>query len=442
MHRPWSIVAVLLAAALAFARPSPAEPGGQAKLPPAVEAFFEAAMKGDADGVRRALKAGLDANTAEPSDGATALMVAAYQSHLAIVRMLLEAGAKVNMAAREGLTPLMLAASAGHAEVIKVLVEAGADVNAKEKAGLTALMLAIEGAKRGGVRAGRADAIKALLSAGADVQAKTSDGRTALAIASDEGFADLAALLKDAGAVETPSAAQPFIDAVIKGSTADVHAMLKDPTLANAKQPAADRMTSIRQMTVLQLAATRGHVEVVAALLEAGADVNARSAEGTALVHAAEWTPAETKEEIVTRLLKAGADARATDTAGWAAIHHAAADGSLGTVRALLKAGVDVDSAAFSDGDTPLTIAAFQGHTAVVVDLIKIGATVNHANLNKRTALMLAAAKGDVGSVRALLAAGADVNAVENNGGTALAWAKSRGNKEVVDLLVAAGAKR
>jgi hypothetical protein len=124
------------------------------------------------------------------------------------------------------------------------------------------------------------------------------------------------------------------------------------------------------------------------------------------------------------------------------AVHHAVRTGAVGAVRSLLKAGVDVNAVAFSDGDTPLTIAAFQGHTALVVELIKAGANVNLPNLNTRTAVMLAAAKGDVASVRALIAAGADVNAVENNGGTALAWAKNLGHQEIVDMLVKAGAKK
>lgn len=436
-----SLAVVLIGVLVAPDQSVCGQQAGEPKVPAAVEALFEAAFKGSVDGVTRALKAGADVNFAGPM-GLTPLMLAVERHHPDVMRVLLKAGAKVNAAATDGITALMVSAFGGHADLIQPLVDAGANVNARDKEGRTALMHAASGGVHAQAEDAYAAAVKVLLAARADVQLQAGDGRTAMAMASDEDFRQVVALLKGAGAVEVPSPAQPFLDAVIRGSTEDVRAMLKDPALAKATQATRDPLTNVRKMTVLQLAATRGHIEIVKALLQAGADVNARSSEGTALVNAAQWTPADKKEEIVTILLEAGADVSATDSSTSMAIHHAATAGSAGVVRALLKAGVDVNAVMPAFGETPLIAAASRGHSAVVIDLIKAGASVNTPDLNKRTAVMMAAAKGDVTSVRALIAAGADVNVVENNGGTALAWAKNLGHQEIVELLVRAGAKK
>jgi ankyrin repeat protein len=421
--------------------PAIAAPQDELNVPPAVRALFEAVSKGSADGVARALKAGADINFEAPFGG-TPLMFAVHGHHVEIVRVLLKAGARVNHAATDGTTALIVAASAGHADLIAPLVDAGAAIDARDKEGRTALMHAASGGFHSQAEEAYAAVVKALLASRAAVQLQAADGRTALAIAADEDFRQIVALLKAAGAVDVPLPAQAFLDAIVRGSTADVRAMLKDTALANASLATRDEMTRTRRLTALQLAATRGHLDIVKALVDAGADVNARSEGGTALTHAAEWTPAERKEEVVALLLRAGADLKATDSGTWTAVHRAARSGSTGAVRALVAAGADINSVAMTDGDTPLTIAAIHGHSALVADLIKAGANVNIQNLNKRTALMHAAASGDVASVRALIQAGADVNAVENNGGTALAWAKGRGHQEIVDMLVKAGARK
>ena len=59
-------------------------------------------------------------------DGATPLLAAASEGHLAAVRLLCEAGADKDLADAEGLAPLGAAARHGHEEVASLLREAGA----------------------------------------------------------------------------------------------------------------------------------------------------------------------------------------------------------------------------------------------------------------------------------------------------------------------------
>ena len=65
------------------------------------------------------------------------------------------------------------------------------------------------------------------------------------------------------------------------------------------------------------------HREVITALLEAGADVHAREAQGLTPLHVCTDTPA------ARRLLKAGADITATDSSGRMPLHYASHENSM-----------------------------------------------------------------------------------------------------------------
>src|SRR4029453_11204476 len=77
--------------------------------------------------------------------------------------------------------------------------------------------------------------------------------------------------------------------------------------------------------------------------------------------------------------------------------------GAEATVRALLDQGASLESRNRL-GDTPLNIAAKNGHTRLGLLLIERGADVNHKDLSGVTPLMSAAYNGDLELTRALLA--------------------------------------
>lgn len=68
---------------------------------------------------------------------------AADESYRKVVKLLLQAGAKVNVAAKHGCTPLTLATRVGDPEVVKLLLDAGANTTAKDLNGETAMRIAI-----------------------------------------------------------------------------------------------------------------------------------------------------------------------------------------------------------------------------------------------------------------------------------------------------------
>ena len=107
--------------------------------------------------------------------------------------------------------------------------------------------------------------------------------------------------------------------------------------------------------------------DVARALIDAGADVNARSDNDFSVlpIHSA---IASGHDEVVAVLINAGADVNATQPHGWTPLLGAAKNGSLASVERLLAAGAD-PAARNDDGSSALELARAGGHTAIVARL-------------------------------------------------------------------------
>ena len=108
------------------------------------EATLGAVLEGDAQAVAAWLDTGgsVDARCAK-RHGLTLLLAAAMAGQEAMVRMLLQRGASINLQDNpEGLTALMNAAIGGHTRIVQVLLDAKADASLQESNGRTALFLA------------------------------------------------------------------------------------------------------------------------------------------------------------------------------------------------------------------------------------------------------------------------------------------------------------
>jgi len=216
--------------------------------------------------VEQLLKAGVSPNATGPL-GETALHTCAHTGNVDAAKALLARGASVNSGDNwRGQTPLMWAAAQGHAAMVRVLVEAGADVNVRSTVvtwerqrtaeprdkwlppgGFTALLLA--------ARAGCADCVKVLTTSGANVNEIDPENHTALVLALMNGELDVAGALIDAG-----------IDVNVAdnvGRTA-LYAAVDAHTMPSSNRPAPKEADS-----------TLSSMEVIQKLLAKGANVNA-----------------------------------------------------------------------------------------------------------------------------------------------------------------------
>ena len=132
-----------------------------------------AVQSGHLAAVEALLETGFGTHCGFGLEGPTPLHWAARRGDVAMIKVLLGAGADVCIQDEQGETPLHWAASAGQAEAINELVAAGAFVGAKNRDDMaTPMHLA--------ARARQVIAVEALLAAGANVLAITMDGETPL----------------------------------------------------------------------------------------------------------------------------------------------------------------------------------------------------------------------------------------------------------------------
>jgi ankyrin repeat protein len=203
-----------------------------------------------------------------------------------------------------------------------------------------------------------------------------------------------------------------------------------------AKPTAADLVTAIRN----------GDAQAVRKLLDNGADVNARDAEGnTPLMLASFYSTLDCVELLIDK----GADVNAVNKAGATALIRAAT--SYEKTRLLVAAGADV-RVRTALGNTPLVLAARRaGNSRTVRLLLGRGANATQRNDAGVGPVLAGAASGDVETVRLLLDAGATADdfpksdrprAADIAAGmrTPLMWAAYRNDVRMARLLLQRGA--
>jgi len=121
------------------------------------------------------------------------LHLALYMEDEAKARSLIENGADVNKRTPYGTTPLHRAAGAGFKDIVKLLLDKGADVNARDNWDWTILHSAVYGGE---------EIVALLITGGANVNVRDGDNRTPLWYAQDEGYTEVAELLRRRGAKE------------------------------------------------------------------------------------------------------------------------------------------------------------------------------------------------------------------------------------------------
>jgi ankyrin repeat protein len=239
-----------------------------------------AAGSGSLAAVKQLVLHGADINVADPVKAQTPLMWAAAEGHSDVVAGLVEMGANVNAVSKGGFTPLLFSITKNDLPSINTLLKAGAKPNVVLASGSTPLMVAIS--------YHYTDASLALIAAGADFNVKDRAGNTTLHLASQQGDLKLVNELlarKFDPNVRTPKSAAPV----------------------NARGGGGGfgRGGGAGDQTPLLVAAKSDHLEVMKALIAAGADTTAKAQDGsTLLLSAAAGARIETIKYVFEQLDK------------------------------------------------------------------------------------------------------------------------------------------
>jgi len=318
----------------------------------------------------------------------------------------------------DGCTPLLHAAKAGNVGLCKTLLAAGANPNAVVKNGLNVLHLAAWWGKH--------EVIPLFATYKQLLNAKTADGYTPLLLAAWDGHSKACEALLKAGA---------------------------DPLVVDTNG-----------WNALHCAAGYGKHEVIQVLVDHKLPLNEKvNGDGDAPLNLAAWNG---HPKACEALLKAGANPLVVNKNGWNALHSAAGYGRHEVIP-VFAAYKQLLNAKATNGNTPLLVAAIDGHPKACEALLKAGANplvvnkdgwnalhcaaeygkheviplfatykqlLNAKTPNGNTPLHLAAWKGHAKACEALLKAGANPLVVNKNGGNVLHRAAIKGHHDVIQL--------
>ncbi|KAH0559274.1 hypothetical protein GP486_004212 [Trichoglossum hirsutum] len=332
---------------------------------------------------------GTDINATDEG-GMTLLSWAAYFGDEKVVGLLLNKKANLNATDRYGQTPISWAVRQGHLAVV-TLLNGNPDANAEDEAGMTLLSWAAYSGNEG--------IVKLLLKVKPDINATDKYGQTPLSWAADYGNVVVVGLLLGEDAKRKsnvdPSQNRLFLAAHC-GSVAAMKLLLNGATY---------RVRNRDGLTPLHISAERGHVAVVRLLLDKGANTN---------------------DNVY-------------DSLEMTSLHLAAKEGHNEVVKLLADRSANLERSS-SNGQTPLSWAARNGHEKVMEEMIKqlrkVGKNLEYRDKFGMTPLHWAAREGRTAIVKLLLREGHRPEPRNIVGVTPLAAAIEKGSTPIVKLLL------
>jgi ankyrin repeat protein len=440
-----------------------------------------------------------------PGRESTTLMCAIQHGHVAVVKALVATLTEGDIAdypfEHNQKVPICLASAHGHLEIVQTLIAAGADVSQTEfEYDRTPLHEA--------VLHSHLDVVQELLRAGADYNSFDVDDDTPFMLALEEAICEeIVGALVVGWAGADRSSNKPLFWVIGADSFGDYDEDGDEHTphdlclpYETYFDPSFCRNDTVRALiaagvdvnkadndgeTPISRASRHGHLEVVQALIAAGADVMKASDEGRVPLHEAVdnghfevvleliaggagvdvntpdedgTTPftlalanEECGEKILPALIQAWTDVdKSTNAPLFWVIEddeskHLCREYRNDTVRALIKAGVDVNMVNEADGDcvtTPLIEAIRSTHLGIVQQLVAAGADMEKADEDGSTPILWASYKSDIKIVRFLCDAGVDENKADNNGTTSMYWASHNCRSDIVKALSRADVNR
>ena len=379
------------------------------------------------------------------SNFGTPLLAAVQGGHLATIRTLLELGANPD-AAGPWTNPLLEAVRSQRRDLVAELLRHKADPNPRPVRDPVTAESGVLTPLRQSVRDGDAGTVRLLLDAGARTDSDDNSRVTPLVLALKSGNEELARMLAEAGRRTPEERDRMDLDlriAMDRGDRGLALGLIRLGVIGETRMPRSYAVllptpagplpedSNRQKLTCLMEMANLRDVEMVDALIAAGADVNAESTfAGMQPLHFAVLVPCKDW------------DWPWPCVGGWGHLFEdhdmprSTPDDArqLQVVRALLKAGADVNGAG-EDSVPVLALAVAEATSEVVKILVEAGADVNARTEYDQTALLAAAARGEPVILKMLLAAGADPGIRDTAGNTPLQMAEFLEQHEAAKLL-------
>ena len=356
-----------------------------------VTLLMQACLKNELEAVKILLRNNANVHH-ENVNGVTALCYAVQGKNLQMVDWLLSCGLSLNARDVNGYTLLHNAAARGQVEIVEFLERLGAELDVSDHFGKTPLMLACEN--------GFIDVVTYLVNSGADIEIFAS-GSDACEFAFVAGHDDIVSFLKSKMSHSIPEfdgTVKALFVACKQGNMSKVlHLLQQSPKLLYCRDP------KNKGMTLMHIAAQKGHKDVVNVLYKKGVNVNIRSFSG--------------------------------DTA----IRQASFHGNLSVVKLLVSFHANVNLADH-EGRTPLMCASQEGYVDIVQVLIQSGCLLSLTDKALSTALSFSLRKNNIDVAQILLENHANPDVKDGVGHTSLAKQCLKGNLTVVELLTMHGA--
>jgi ankyrin repeat protein len=385
--------------------------------------------------------------------GETALAWAVARGNTEIVERLLEEGADPSLTNVLGVGPLALAVESDFVEIARLLLAKGADPDARAESGETPLMTAI--------RVESSEIVQMLLAESADPDASEPQfGQTALMWAT--GQPQIVRMLLQAGASPTAVTRSWEIDAVNYTPIVFTLGVTGIPWNNDGEY----RMP-VGGESALHFAARKNDIESVRLLLDAGVEVDLRSADGTTPLLASlyHWHAIEPSFraytfaadiEIANLLLDHGANGNAANKAGYTPLHAAALSLVLKDPQGASRMAFNPGLGNLPDRPRPSPPEEADNVLALVQRLLDAGADpnqptvlktpgpVNYVRINPcppgSTSFHVAAAARSPELATLLAVRGADANIVRDDGHTPFSLAVLNNDLPVVNVMVEHGA--